>query len=94
MDAQRVRAPKPGKNLLQKALGPEVTDGIRYRRCLPLEDPACHRKANRRVTKIHHSHDTPRSGCFPSPSGEELHKSYRHNINRLEVEQGTTVPST
>ena len=57
--------------LLQKPLRPEPRDRVRYRNCLPLEQPAGHRKANRRVAQVHYFHRHPQSGLIVSPSGEE-----------------------
>ena len=72
MEAQRVRAPKPGKPLLQKALRPKPNDRIYDWHCLPPEDPAGHRKANCRIAQMHHSHmTTPNRIGLSDPSGEE-----------------------
>jgi hypothetical protein len=60
MEAQRVRAPNPG-TALQKALRPESSDWVHYWHRLPPENPAGHRKANRRITQVHHFHKTPPS---------------------------------
>ena len=80
MEAQRVRAPKPDSSLLQEPLRPEPGYGIN-RHGLTLEEPAGHRKANCRVTQMHHSHNTPptRIGQF-DPQGRNI-KLYRHNSN-------------
>ena len=55
MEAQRGARPSPEN--LQQSLRPEPRDGINH--CLPLENPAGHRKANRRVEQVHLSHKHP-----------------------------------
>ena len=42
--------------LLQESLRPEARHRICYGNCLPLEQPAGHRKANRRVAQVHYFH--------------------------------------
>ena len=56
MEAQRGARPGSEK-LLQQSLRPEPGDGINH--CLPLENPAGHRKANRRIQQVHLSHRHP-----------------------------------
>ena len=85
-----MRAPKPRKTL-QKSLRPEPRYWIYNRHCLPPENPAGHRKANRRVTKVHYSHKHPPSGLLAHLRGD-IHELYRHNSNASANEQGTTVP--
>ncbi len=92
MEAQRVRAPKLGKSLLQKALRPEPDDRVYDWHCLPPEYPAGHRKANCRIAQMHHSHKPPPGSASGSLRGEHL--TYRHNSNGGEVGQGTSVPSS
>jgi hypothetical protein len=88
------RAPKPGKSL-QKTLRSEPYDRIYY--WLPLENPAGHRKANRRITQVHHLHKTPPDpvGWF-APGEEQLstgtiatgrkaHKAHRCHESGTEV---------
>lgn len=92
MEAQRVRAPKPGKSALQKALRPKPYDWVHGWHCLPPENPAGHRKANCRIAQMHHSHIAPPIGsaCL-TLQGRNI-TTYRHNSNRASVRQGTTVP--
>jgi hypothetical protein len=59
MEAQRGARPSPEKTLLQKALRPESRHRIYYG--LPLENPASHRKTNRRVAEMHYSHNHPQN---------------------------------
>ena len=56
------------KTVLQKALRPKTSNWVDD--CLPLEDPASHRKANCRVAKMHHFHIHPQSDRPVSSSGE------------------------
>lgn len=103
METQRGARPSPvlarsnrsTANLLQQTLRPETSDGIDDRHHLPLEQPAGHRKTNRRVAQMHHSHNHPRqarsSRC--RSQGEAPQKLYRHNSNRHSRGQGTSVPS-
>jgi len=87
-----VRAPKPEQTDLQKPLRTKTLNRI-YCKCLPLEEPAGHRKANCRVTKMNHSHTRPptRIGQF-DPQGRNI-KLYRQSSNRAAGGQGTYVPS-
>lgn len=57
MEAQRARALRG--SCLQKALRPELRHWVRYGNCLPLEQPAGHRKANCRVAQMHDFHRRP-----------------------------------
>jgi hypothetical protein len=57
MEAQRGARPSLQKAVLQKSLRPKPCDWIDY--YLPLENPAGHRKANRRIKQMHLSHLTP-----------------------------------
>jgi len=57
-----MRAPKPEKPFLQKALGPEPRDWVNYRHGLPAKYPAGHRKPNCRIAQMHHSHIHPPIG--------------------------------
>jgi len=89
-----VRAPWLG-NVLQKSLWSKTCNRVYH--CwlsLPPEYPAGHRKADCRITQMHHSHKSPPSGPFMSPSGEAPLNLYRHNSNECEDEQGPSVPST
>jgi hypothetical protein len=89
------RSNRSTANLLQQPLRPETSDGIDDRHYLPLKQPAGHRKTNRRVAQMHHSHNHPRqarsSRC--RSQGEAPQKLYRHNSNRHHRRQGTSVPS-
>ena len=44
---------------LQKSLRPEARHRVCYGNCLPLEQPASHRKANCRVAQVHYFHRHP-----------------------------------
>ena len=57
MEAQRARALRG--SCLQEALRPELRHWVRYGNCLPLEQPAGHRKANCRVAQMHDFHRRP-----------------------------------
>jgi len=69
MEAQRGARPSPN-NSLQKALGPEPSDWIYDWHRFSPENPASHRKANCRITKMHHSHRHPQI-AQSDLSGEE-----------------------
>jgi len=90
MEAQRVRAPKPFTDL-QKPLRSETSHWVDYRHCLPPENPAGHRKANRRIAKVHYSHEYPQFG-LDHLQGRKYMNLYRHNSNAPWSEQGTSVP--
>src|SRR5437763_3741971 len=66
------RAPYSTK-ILQKALRTEPCHRI-YDDCLPFKKPTCHRKTNRRIAQMHHSHKTPpdRIGWFLDPQGRNI----------------------
>ena len=95
MEAQRGARPSLQKAVLQKSLRPKPCDWIDY--YLPLENPAGHRKANRRIKQMHLSHLTPPiSGSITTGlilRGGTNIKLYRHNSNPPASEQGTTVLS-
>jgi hypothetical protein len=66
--------PAPSYRFLQKALRPKPDHWIDD--WLSLENPTCHRKANRRITQMHHLHKTPPDPVGWFASGEE-HQSLR-----------------
>src|SRR5579871_5383819 len=70
--------PSP-ENPLQKALRPEPCNWVSYRLCLPPENPAGHRKANCRITQVHHSHKTP-----PNPARSVF--TFRGGTNALSAQ--------
>src|SRR5260370_33860022 len=92
MEAQRGARPSQEKSVLQKALRPEPCDWVDH--CLPLENPACHRKPKGRIEQVHLSHKTPPNRNRPRRSfrGDTDINLYRHNSNPRSLEQGTTVP--
>jgi hypothetical protein len=93
METQRERTPKL-ESALKKALRAEPFDRVCDRQSLPLENPAGHRKAYRRIAQMHHSHKYPQSGSTRGPSGEEsISDSTENDSNEIKREQGTTVPS-
>ncbi len=58
---------------LQKTLRPKPCDWIDY--CLPLENPAGHRKANRRIDQMHLPHKHPHFGIdLADPQGRNQHQ--------------------
>jgi len=82
--------PSP-KNLLQKPLRPKPSNRVSNWRSP--ENPACHRKANRRVTQMHYFHKTPsRPTRLVQGRGTNMNL-YRHNSNAPTPVQGTSVPS-
>ena len=61
------------KRPLQKTLRPKPCDWIDY--CLPLENPAGHRKANRRIDQMHLPHKHPHFGIdLADPQGRNQHQ--------------------
>lgn len=77
MEAQRGARPSPTK-FLQKALRSKASNRV-YRRCLPPENPAGHRKANRRVTEMHHPHAHPQFGSSaPTLQGRNINLSAQY----------------
>ena len=79
--------------LLQKALSSKPTDWISNR--LPLENPACHREANCRITEMHHPHKAPsQSDRLSLTLRGGTSNSIGTITTRYESQQGTTVPFT
>jgi len=74
-----VRAPKPFIDL-QKPLRSETSHWVDCRHCLPPENPAGHRKAYRRITKVHYFHKNPQLG-LDHLQGRKYMNLYRHNSN-------------
>jgi len=68
MKAQRERTPKL-ESALQKALRAEPGDRVCDWQSLPLENPAGHRKAYRRIAQMHHSHKYPNQDRLVDPQG-------------------------
>ena len=58
----------------EAALRPEARHRVCYRNCLPLEQPAGHRKANCRVAQVHYFHRHPplRFDLLPFRGGTSL----------------------
>jgi hypothetical protein len=54
---------RPSLTNLQKPLRSETSHWVDYWHCLPPENPAGHRKAYRRIAKVHHSHEIPPSSA-------------------------------
>ena len=85
-------APKLSQTVLQQPLRPKTCHRINNRHRFPPEQPTGHRKANRCIAQMHHSHNTP-------PTGWSIHRGrnhmnlYRHNSNGPQPPQGTSVPS-
>ena len=88
MEAQRVRAPKLWRSVLQKALRPEPHNRVDYWQCLPPEYPTGHRKADCRITQMHHSHTPPSPARFVHHQGRNYKRLYRHNSNGHEEGTG------
>ena len=93
MEAQRGARPSPEKAVLQKSLRPKPCDWVDYR--LPFKNPTGHREAKCRIEQMHLSHRHPPIWIDTSLilRGGTNYNLYRHNSNRAEREQGTTVPS-
>jgi hypothetical protein len=88
-----VRAPELQESLLEQALRPETDHGVYNRHCLPPKNPTGHRKANCRITEMHHSHNTPPT---PAVSFTSKGRNFTNSIGTIAIswrkQQGTTVP--